>query len=249
MHLPITGTSNAIDCALLLTAWVVIGLHTKRTGQVVDTVFYMRKYFLYFAIFNAFMALPCLLVYLQPALFPSAMGWGYTIGNIFLLISLSYLSRMEFRMRPSWAKYERAVMYAWIGVNVLLTVLNIMFVALNNQPTFSNVTGITQFHIPAFINPILGVVSLSAYLPGIVMFTSAAIREQHDRVRSILLASGMLLIMIFGPLHAAAATWQVFLAADILNVVSLGLLATGILYRSEPQPANPSVPEPSPKQA
>src|SRR6185312_893686 len=97
-HLPITGTSNAIDCGLLLVAWVVIGMHAKRLGlQVVDTVYYMRKYFLYFAIFNAFMSLPCLFVFLQPSLFPAAMGWGYAIANVFLIISLSYLSRMEFK--------------------------------------------------------------------------------------------------------------------------------------------------------
>jgi len=249
-HLPITGTSNAIDCGLLLVAWAVIGMHAKRLGlQVVDTVYYMRKYFLYFAIFNAFMSLPCLFVFLQPSLFPAAMGWGYAIANVFLIISLSYLSRMEFKMSPSWAKYERTAMYAWMAVNVLLTILNIMLVALKNQPTFSNVNGITQFHIPGFMNPILGLVSLSAYLPGIILFTTAAIRERQNRTRSILLASGMLLIMISGPLHAAAGTWQVFMTADIVNVLSLGLLASGILYRSDPTPAPVSPAAPSSKQA
>lgn len=242
-HIPITGTSNAVDCLLMLVAAWVVSRHIKRSGTVVATVRYMEKYFLFFAVFNALMALPTALVYVRPSAFPAAMGWGYAVANIFLLISLSYLSRMEVRIIPSWATYERLVGYIWIGVNVVMTILNIFLVALSNQPTFNNTTGITQFHIPVIMNPLLAIISLSAYLPGIVLFVRSAIHNSNERARSLFLASGMFLIMIFGPLHAAATSWQLFLAADILNIISLALLASGVLLfhpestKTAPQPA------------
>lgn len=239
-HIPVTGVSNGIDCLLLLIAWATIGYRIKHLGyHAIGTVHYIRHYFLYFAIFNAFMSLPCLFVYLDPSLFPAAMGWGYAVGNVFLLIALSYLSIMQVKIVPQWGRFEWLVKFLWISVNIVLTILNIWFIALHNQPTFNNMTGLTQFHIPAFVTPILGIVSLSAYLPGIVLFVMSSMKQLPGRrLRPILLAIGMFLIMIFGPLHAAASVWQVFLAADILNIVSLIFLAGGVVYKYSPDSDN-----------
>jgi hypothetical protein len=236
-HLPVTAASNFIDCLLLLIAWLIVGRRIKQmSGQVNDTVRRVRSYFGHFALFNAFMALPAVTLYAVPWLFPLAMGWGYAVANVFLLLSLSHLSRLAVKIMPQLAGRERLVQILWGVANVIMLGLNLKFVALANQPTFDPVTGVTQFHIPAFLGPILGTISLIAYVPGIILFTIAAVREHGDkRVRSILLALGMLIIMVVGPLHAVAATWQIFVLADTLNIISLALMAGGIMYRLAPK--------------
>lgn len=242
--IPITGLSNSFDFILLIVAWLVVGERMKKLVlQATDTIKYIHNYFLYFAIFNLFMALPCVLVVTQPVLFPVAMGWGYTVANVFLLISLSYLSRMEVKIVPQWAAYERLMRYIWVALNVIMTTLNVMFVALNNQPTFDSNTGVTHFQFPAFLGPILGVISLAAYLPGVVLFIISAVHQTGDkRVRSVLLAAGMAIIMVVGPLHAAATSWQIFLLADILNIISLALLASGVIYGLRALPTTVATP-------
>jgi hypothetical protein len=192
------------------------------------------------------MALPAVTLFAVPWLFPVAMGWGYAVANVFLLLSLSHLSRMAVQIMPQLAHRERLVQIIWGLLNAVMLVLNIKFVALANQPGFDPVTGVTQFHIPAFLGPILGTISLIAYVPGIVLFIIAAVRERGDkRIRSILLALGMLIIMVAGPLHAVAATWQIFVLADTLNIISLALMASGIMYRLDPAPAG-QAPVPTP---
>jgi hypothetical protein len=231
--LPLTGLSQTLDCIFLLIAWALVGGRIRRTnGPVTDTVRYMYRYFGYFALFNLLMALPHLVLFWQPWLFPPAMAWGYIGGNIFLLVALSYLSRLTVKVMPQFARFDGWVLGIWIGLNAVMTALNIWVIGLRHQPTYDIVTHVTHYDIPGWMGGMLGMISLAAYLPVIVVFVVTAIKQADmQRGRSVLLAIGMALIMIVGPLHAVAGSWQVFLTADVLNVVSLIFLATGIMYR------------------
>ncbi|HSX02232.1 MAG TPA: hypothetical protein VLI05_02855 [Candidatus Saccharimonadia bacterium] len=244
--IPLTGISQLLDCIFLFVAWSLVGQRLKQAGdQAIITVGHIYRYFGYFVLFNIFMTLPYAVLYLRPDWFPAAMGWGYVVANIFLVISLSHLSRMVAQMVPQWSSKEPLIHGLWVVINVVLTGLNVVYVAILAQPGYDNASGVTRFHIPGGLGATLGMISLLAYLPALVLFVMNAVKGHGDqRRRSILLAAGMLLIMVVGPLHAVAANWEVFLLADALNVVSLVLLAGGVLYRigsslaASPQPAS-----------
>jgi hypothetical protein len=233
MTLPITGLSNSFDCIVLVIAWRVVSARSKEIdSRTSPALTHIRSYLAYFALFNVCMALPFLVLYLQSDTFPAAMGWGYTVANVFLLISLSHISRVVFKLVPRLTKFDRLAQAMWIVFNVIMTGLNVYFVALHNNPTFSKVTGITQFHFPSFLGPVLGTISLLAYVPAIVLFgISTFDRFNEKRLRSALLLVGFIIIMIVGPLHAAAKDWKLFVLADVMNMISLALITAGVLYK------------------
>jgi len=236
MTLPITGLSNSLDCIVLVISWWVVSARSKEVDKRTSpALVHIRSYLGYFALFNVCMALPFLALYAQSDKFPAAMGWGYTIANIFLLISLSHISRVVFKLVPRLTKFDRLAQAMWIVFNIVMTGLNVYFVALHNNPTFSKATGITQFHFPSFLGPVLGTISLLAYVPAITLFgISTFDRFNEKRLRSALLSAGFVIIMVVGPLHAAASNWRIFVLADVMNMISLTLITIGVLYRLAP---------------
>jgi len=236
-QLPITGVSQTFDTVVLTLSWLIVRnrIHQAK-GPLVPTVDHMYRYFGYFAIFNLFMSLPYLVLPVQAGLFPSFMAWGYVIANVFLLMSLSHISRMTLQMLPRLERFDRLAMWLWGGLTLVMTVLNAMVIGMQYQPTFDSVTRVTHYAIPSWMGAMLGMISFLAYLPAIGAFVYGAYHQKAAaRVRSLLLIFGLLIIMVVGPLHAVAANWQTFLLADVLNMVSLALLTTGVIYRFKQQ--------------
>jgi hypothetical protein len=52
-------------------------------------------------------------------------------------------------------------------------------------------------------------------------------------VRSLLLGSGLLILIVAGPLHDVAKTPGMYVVADIVTMFSLIILASGVVYRIE----------------
>lgn len=74
-----------------------------------------------------------------------------------------------------------------------------------------------------------------AWLPAIVIFVSEAIRnkDRFVKIRSLLLSIGLLLLLVFGQMHDSVKTWQGFLFADFMTVVSYFIVMAGVLYRNK----------------
>lgn len=233
MEVPITGVSNFVDCILLLTAWAYITSRIQQKRDIAPAyIKFFRNYFFFFALFNLCMAAPHLLVRWFPLYFTPVMAWGYVVANVFLLIALMYLSRMTASIVPRFANKDRYIVIFWTALNVVVTILHVAYVGLKYQPAYDYGTNITTFQFPPALSSLLGIVSLLAYGPAIVLFVITTIKSRGQRrLRAGLLAAGMILIMVSGPLHAAAPNLQIFLLADILNVVSLVLLSVGIVFQ------------------
>lgn len=233
MVMPIAGISQFILGLILLIAWVFIHYHSHRSEvPVLKSVSYLKKYFLYFAIFNFTLSAPHIILFIAPEAFSVTMAWGYSIAHIFVFVALAYLSRLAVSLIPRIARYERAVFVGWLIATALITGLNTMFATLQNQPTFDFATGLTQFHIPQFIGIIFGNASLLGYIPLITLFAISALRSFGTKRRRVLLLTfGMAITMIAGPLHAVARNWQTYVIADIFNALGLILVAIGIIYQ------------------
>jgi len=210
----------------------------------------MYQYFGYFALFNFFMAVPFLSLTFQPSSFPTFMAWGYVIANIFLLISLMHISLMTIKLLPRFADKDKLIRGIWIGIVTIMTILNAIVIGVQHQPTYDTASRVAHYAIPTWMGATLGMISFLAYLPAIGVLVYSLIHQSREqRVRSSLLVIGFVIIMFVGPLHAVASNWRVFLFADILNMVSLAFLTSGVLFRIKPQVASvppKSTPQPLP---
>lgn len=234
MSIPITGVSQTIELITLIIAYLFVWHHVRQAVvPVLNTIVsYLQKYLLFFAIFNFFLAAPHIVLFFQPDLFSPFMAWGYSIAHIFVFISLAYLSRAAIKVIPSLAHYDWAVITVWAVITITLTAANIFFVTLQHPPYFDPVSGLTKFEIPSFIGIAFGNISMLAYLPLIGLFIYSAVKSQGTkRLRAVLIGTGMLVTMVGGPLHAIAQNWQIYILADILNILGLALVAFGIILQ------------------
>jgi len=228
--------SQTFDFAVLATSWLLVRARIHGSSRPPEaTVDHMYRYFGYFALFNLFMALP--FVFYQSGMFPIVMAWGYVIANIFLLVSLSHISRMTLNMLTRFARFDGVVTWIWWGLVAVMTALNGIVIGMQHQPTYDVATRVAHYAIPAWMGAMLGMISFLAYLSAIGVLVYGALHQhRRQRVRTILLILGLLIIMVVGPLHAVAANWETFLIVDVLNMVSLTFLTIGVMYRIS-QPA------------
>jgi hypothetical protein len=214
-------------------AWVYIGRRINETRlAVAKPIRLLHRFFVFMAIFFAFMFTPHLLINIQPALFPQAMAWGYVIGHIFLYIAFTYIMRVTCAIVPQLASKEKAVIVVAAFFNVAITALNAQTMIWGIQPAYDTVRNITQLNASVIVGAAIGIFALVSLLPAAILFLVIAVKGKGGhRIRSLLLGAGLVIMTIAGPLHDVALNWQQFLIADIFTTLSIILIGSGVVYR------------------
>jgi hypothetical protein len=233
MEIPLTGVSTLTGLVVMTIAWIFIGRRISATRlAVAKPIRMLHRFFAFMAIFFAFMFSPHLLIYTHPALFPQAMAWGYVVGHIFLYIAFTYIMRVTFTIVPQLANKEKAVMVIAAFFNVAITAINAQTMIWGTQPAYDSVRNITQLNAAVVVGAAIGIFALVSLLPAAILFLVIAVKGKGgQRVRSLLLGTGLVMMTIAGPLHDVALNWQQFLIADIFTTLSIVLIGSGVVYR------------------
>lgn len=234
MVVPISGVSLAFDSLFSLMAFLFISQRIRSSQTpVTESVRYLRTFFAYFTGFFILMGLPHLLLFNNDMAFAEAMAWGYTVGHVLLFISLTYLAGMTLAIIPAWSKYDKAIVIIGSVLNIVITLLETIYMIFGTyRPYFDYQNQVTVFNAPVIVGVLITLYVLFAFLPPAVLFTVSAIKSRGPkRRRAALLAAGMSLIILAGPLHDTARSWQTFLVADIFTGLATCLLAAGIVYK------------------
>jgi hypothetical protein len=230
----ITGFMLLFVCILSLLSWGIIGGRMKRSQSGGSLqVRYMHSYFFFLAIFSGIMFLPQPILNVDPSQFPIAMAWAYVIGHIFLYIGFIFTLLLTFSMIPRLAnKKTYAVVGASIGI-VAITIVNIITMPFGKLPSYD----FDRHLIILNAHPIVGVgIALFAAIcvvPAAILMIVNGVRNPSARARSFLLGGGFIIVMIAGPMHDNAHTWQLYLVADVVSMIGLAVLTAGIMYRFE----------------
>lgn len=231
-----TAVSELIDLLTIASAYWFIRSRLKSSGNSsTASITYLKKFFLFFGIFMVFMNAPHIFLYTRQDLFSPAMAIGYTIGHIFLYVSMIYIARMTFTIVPSLVKYEKYAIYTGIVLAAIVTFLETKLMVFGPHKPFLDVERhITNLNVPSVIGGAIALsFSIAVLPPTILFFISAFKTNGAKRIRSLLLALGLLTLVLAGPLHDNARSWQVFLAADIATAIANTMLAVGIAYKLE----------------
>ncbi len=255
MALQITTITTVVGVITMLSAWLYVGQRIKQSdSQVLRPVQLLNQAFLFMAIFFIIMTLPSVWLSIDPPQFPGYMAWGYVVGHIFLYLAFISVGRMIFAMMPRLASKEWLVSVAGSVVLIAVTVFNAVTMIWGTQPTFNYVQHVTQFNANPLVGAAIGLMGSLTFLPAGILFLRNAFKTQGARrTRSLLLGVGFVMMVLAGPPHDIAGTWQVYMFGDILAILSTALVASGVIYRfneglslaKQPEAA-PLTPSPAP---
>lgn len=204
----------------VLTLLAYFKLRRSYQDSGAETVGYFSKFFGMFTLFMTFMGAPMLV---PETLSSIQLGAFYIFGHIFLGGALAYLSLVPLNIwKPEWKEY---IFYLILAVWGLKTFLNFIYWT---EPEI--VGNIVLWNVGAPIGPFVGIVNglIMLGLAGGFFAKMAWERSGNDRYKFGLLALGMLVITLGGPLHDNATGLNMYLIADILTVSGFIFVMSGL---------------------
>ena len=241
---PLTGFVHTIDSIIL----ILIGGKLWRDLATKQATSPAKAYFMYFfvtvGIFQLIMGLSHVILYIDAALFPIVMNWGYIVGHVFLYLSLAFslMVPLELSFPGKKVKYYAASLISLFGLGI--TYINII---KPNHPVYESATGITFFNADPLVGKLIPIIVLLSWGVAVVMFIWNAIKSRHNRmalIRSIVISVGFIITTAGGPLHDVAQTSVQFLVADILTLLGFLTLASGITLFGQDEPVVAATPQP-----
>ncbi len=230
--MPLTAITTLVGSIAMLGSWFYIGLRIKHLGGAVPSqVVYLHTFFLYMGIFFLFMFAPHLALKSDPSQFPFLMAWGYVIGHVFLYLAFLSVARVMFSLAPRLARHAKVMLAIGYIVAIILTILNFVTMVNGHRPQFDNDKSVTLFNAAPIVGAGIAIYAAVAIFPTAILIIINGIRNPSARTRSFLLGAGLFLLMAAGPLHDTARTWQLYTVADVVSMLSLMVLATGVAYR------------------
>lgn len=204
----------------VLAALAYLKLKRSYSETGTETLSYFSKFFGMFTLFMLSMGAPMLV---PEALSSVQLGAFYIFGQIFLGGALAFISLVPLHIwKPEWKKYGFwAILAAWAGK----TWLNFLYWT---EPEI--VGNLVLWNVGAPIGPMIGVFNalILLVLAGGFFAKMAWERSGTDRYKFGLLALGMLVITLGGPLHDNATSLMMYVAADILTVSGFVFVMSGL---------------------
>ena len=232
-NIPLTEIMSCLSCIVMAVAWLYIGRQIDKTpGTVQRPVHFMHQFFLYMAIFAACISLPYLALGMGSAAFSSAMAWGYVVGHVFCYIAFMYIMRMVFALVPRLNAYDRVVIIGWVVATIVVTAINAKTMIWGVQPVYVYHLDLVELRAAPIVGASIAIMAFVSFVPAIILFGVNTVKSQGARrLKSGLLLGGMLLLMVAGPMHDVARVGVVYAAADVLSMVSMLIIGTGVVYR------------------
>jgi len=230
--MPLTILTTLGGSLLLFASWYLISARINRAEVPPSRqIIFLRGFYFYIAVFFLLMFLPHLLLNFDASKFPLYMSLGYTIGHIFYYVSLLYLSRALFSLVPQLAKREKIATMLSVIIGSIITVLTTVTMVFGKRPAFDYAHHVTLFNANPVVGVSIAVFSFIIVAPTAFLMILNGIHNPSARVRSFLLGGGLFVLLTGGPIHDNARTGMVYAAADILTIVGLLIVTSGLLYR------------------
>lgn len=228
-----SALSNITGLVAMLSAWFFVRHRIKQSdGKATRSVILMRNFFLLFGIFYLFLSIPFYALYFDPEQFGIAMAVGFTIGHVFLFAAMTQTLRLTTTIVPRLYGKERiATLLGAVSVVWIFAVSTITMV-FGNHPVYDYVRHIVDYQQEPILANTIAAGAFIAWVPlGILFLVNAFKSHGWQRLRSSLLGLGFLVLTVAGPLHGLAQNFQQLLVADLVTIVALVMIGTGIVIK------------------
>jgi len=225
-NFPISSTALLLLVLAGVYGYGAIRLHKRAKANPQNDLFhYFGYFFTSFTIFSIIFVLPFLLTPHDTTL----TVWGYVIAQAVFTIGVSWLAGFVMR------SFNKPALLGQIPI-LALGVLEIMF-HIKSMPVY-DVAALATYNISK-VSPskaagtIVGIEAVLTILPTVYVMIRTAAKVPAARTRSVLIASGLLLTFIGGPMHDQVGP-RLFAVADIITILGAVITLIGLLI----EPAN-----------
>ena len=189
---------------------------------------YFLMFFLSFSLFFIFFVTPFFLYHGNVALFNKDMNLYYAIAHIFLYIGFSFLVVLVVDTFGIWKKYKWVIFTLGLVFGTIISIVNFTH---QGNARLDLLQKIVVFNPPKVIGVLIGIFSiLSLGLSGFIFLRYGLKLSGFARKRSLIIALGILLLMIAGPMNDNVSTASLALVAFILSSIANITLGIGAGY-------------------
>jgi len=182
-----------------------------------------------FAIFLIFFGLQQLFFFLGTgpvSLDQTVNVWLWAIAHIFMFVGISYFLRFPLYIRfPRFEKliFKIALLYSVVGMAII-------FYNMSKVETILTESQVYIFKVPAMAGLTIGIFTTICLLFSFFIFLNEGrkVKDKRFRVRSFLIALGILVFFIGGPAHNFVTTPLLTFIVDFSLIVSALLIIIGI---------------------
>jgi hypothetical protein len=163
------------------------------------------------------------------ALNPEVSNWLWAIAHIFMFIAISYFLRFALHLRlPSLEKpiFFLTILYSIIGIVVLF------YNAPNLEP-FLLENGVYNWQVPALAGAVIGIFTTVCLVFSLVVFVidGSKVGDRVLKLRSFLIAAGILVFLVGGPMHNFVRTPLLNFLADAFIIIGAISMVIGVYSR------------------
>lgn len=159
-----------------------------------------------------------------------AIAIGFIVAQAFLYLSVAFFSKVS--MFFIQVQRMRLVFWLVILLSTIAVILSIIFIG---QPVYDPATSITSWDIHPAVSYSSLIVLGGVLVWSMFFFFWQGIRTQHRlvKIRSIIIATGLLLLIVTAYTYYGAITPLGVLVSDLFSLVSYLVIFFGIIYGRE----------------
>jgi len=217
-------TITSISTGLTSLFFLLSGLRLYFSWRKKKT--FLLKSFAIFLIFFGFQQLFFSLGTGLVSMNPTVNIWLWAMAHVFMFIGISFFLRFPFYIRfPRFEKlaFRIAILYSIIGASIL-------FYNMSKVEAFLFDNGVYIFKVPAIAGLTIGTFTTICLLFSFFIFFDEGrkVRDKRFRIRSFLIALGILVFFIAGPAHNFVTTPLLTFIVDFSLIVSALLIIIGV---------------------
>ena len=159
---------------------------------------------------------------------PLISNWLWAIAHIFMFIAISYFIRFPIRLRfPHLEEtiFKLAIFFSIIGIMII-------FYSIPEVEPYLLENGIYNWKVPPLAGATIGIFTTISLLFsfGIFVAEGRKVQDKPLKIRSWLIALGILVFLIGGPMHNFITTSFLNFLADFLLIAGSLLMLTGVYW-------------------
>lgn len=226
-------------CTAVVSLWIFWRLRQKKSEgeEVTSQIRDFTLAYLLFGIFMLSLSLPTFILPFNQELYSPWSVWTHKIGHLFLFLSLVFFVRVPLAwINPKLKNLGSTVVFIFGAVTGYLNIITPSGATLLDS-------GINIRQIDPTVGTLIILNVVLSWMPTALYFLYRAIRAQDHftKIRSLLFGLGFLITILGGPTHNIIQSPLVFLIADIMTLIGIALIASGVFYQIATEKLTPSI--------
>jgi len=223
MHFPITPLIDFLNSVICFFCAFKLYRSYQHEGKE-KVIKYFYKAYKAMVVAYLFFSMPRLIIPHDSFI----LGTGFIMAHVFLFLAAAYFLMITvYILRPNWHR-----IFFWIFLVLALGAIILSVINLN-YPVYDTSTGITNWNIDHLVGLVITILFALVLVPCAVFYYYQGLKSHDDtvKVRSLLIATGLILLMVSAYTYYSADTQVKALVSDLFSFTALLTIFFGVYYK------------------